>query len=81
MSVSFQKYAVFIFIGSIAKSTLFVKLVGIGLEATMTYIFLLLNYEYLILMLLFRPRNWRSEPENIRTTNCFVFVAAENVMN
>jgi hypothetical protein len=81
MSVSFQQYPVLIFIDSIAKSTLFVKLVGIGLEATMTYIFSLFNYEYLIVMLLFRLRNWRNEPENIRTSNCFMSVAAENVIN
>jgi len=58
-----------------------VKLVGIGLEATITCIFLLLNYEYLAVILLFRLRNWRNELENIRTSNGFVFGAAENVMN
>lgn len=57
------------------------KLVGIWLEATITSMFSLLNYYYLAVMHLFRIRNWRNELVIIRTSNCFVFGAAENVMN
>jgi hypothetical protein len=81
ISVSSHQYSVLLFIDSIVTKTLFVKLVGIRLEATISCIFSLLSYEYLAVVHLFRLRNWRNELENIRPSNCFVFGAAENVMN